>query len=170
MQGQTAKHFQDSIQNVISLLEDIRFDFQLIEDEDVEWLILGRIKTEIGTLKLSVYMQQSASHFVLYLYHPLTILEPLRQTTAEFICRANYGLPIGNFEMDFSDGELRYKVGIPMLDKPLTRGQFGQSLDILINTLVYYHTPLIRSLYDGIPPQKAIEDAEQSITKKSPSS
>ena len=166
MQGQTAEHFQHSIQNVISLLEEIRFDFQLIEDEDVEWLILGRIKTEIGTLKLSIYMQQSASHFVLYLYHPLTILEPLRHTTAEFICRANYGLPIGNFEMDFSDGELRYKVGLPMLDKPLTRGQFGQSLDILINTLVYYHTPLIRSLYDGVSPQKAIEDAEQRIKKE----
>lgn len=29
---------------------------------------------------------------------------------AEFICRANYGLKNGNFEMDFRDGELRYKV------------------------------------------------------------
>ncbi len=125
MQGQTAENFQKSIRNVISLLEELHFEFQLIEDEDLEWLILGNIKTEIGQLRLSVYMQQSASHFVLYLYHPLTILEPLRTTTAEFICRANYGLPIGNFEMDFADGELRFKVGIPMLDIPLTRGQFG---------------------------------------------
>ena len=105
------------------------------------------------------------SNFVLYLYHPLTILEPLRKTTAEFICRANYGLPIGNFEMDFSDGELRYKVGIPMLDVPLTRGQFGQALDILINTLVYYHTPLIRSLYDGVSPEQSITEAESKIKK-----
>lgn len=28
---------------------------------------------------------------------------------AEFICRANYGLRDGSFEMDFRDGELRYK-------------------------------------------------------------
>ena len=165
MQGQTVENFQQSIQNVISLLEDLHFEFRLIEDEDLEWLILGNIKTEIGSLRLSIYMQQSASHFVLYLYHPLTILEPLRKTTAEFICRANYGLPIGNFEMDFSDGELRYKVGIPMLDVPLTRGQFGQALDILINTLVYYHTPLIQSLYDGVSPEQSITEAESKIKK-----
>lgn len=28
---------------------------------------------------------------------------------AEFICRANYGLKNGNFELDFRDGEIRYK-------------------------------------------------------------
>lgn len=28
---------------------------------------------------------------------------------AEFVCRANYGLRNGNFELDFRDGELRYK-------------------------------------------------------------
>lgn len=29
---------------------------------------------------------------------------------SEFICRANYGLRNGNFELDFDDGEIRYKV------------------------------------------------------------
>jgi len=29
---------------------------------------------------------------------------------AEFVIRANWGLPIGNFELDLSDGEIRYKV------------------------------------------------------------
>ena len=29
---------------------------------------------------------------------------------AEFICRANYGLRNGNFELDMTDGEIRYKV------------------------------------------------------------
>lgn len=28
---------------------------------------------------------------------------------AEFICRANYGLKNGNFELDMRDGEIRYK-------------------------------------------------------------
>ncbi len=31
---------------------------------------------------------------------------------AEFICRANYGLIKGNFELDFRDGEIRYKVHV----------------------------------------------------------
>ena len=36
MQGQTAENFQESIKNVISLLEGLKFQFQLIEDEDLE--------------------------------------------------------------------------------------------------------------------------------------
>ena len=34
--------------------------------------------------------------------------ETMRQM-AEFVCRANYGLRDGNFELDFRDGDLRYK-------------------------------------------------------------
>jgi len=30
----------------------------------------------------------------------------------EFLTRANYGLNIGNFEMDFQDGEIRFKTAI----------------------------------------------------------
>ena len=38
--------------------------------------------------------------------------EDVRAQVAEFITRANYGLNLGNFEMDFSDGELRYKCSV----------------------------------------------------------
>jgi len=30
----------------------------------------------------------------------------------KFLTRANYGMMIGNFEMDFTDGEIRYKTSI----------------------------------------------------------
>jgi hypothetical protein len=31
---------------------------------------------------------------------------------AEFLTRANSGMVIGNFELDFADGEIRYKTSI----------------------------------------------------------
>lgn len=51
-------------------------------------------------------------------YHTAPIKAPLEQRAAisEFITRANYGLTNGNFEMDFSDGELRYKTTISQHD------------------------------------------------------
>ena len=45
----------------------------------------------------------------------------MMKNVAEFVCRANYGIKNGNFELDMRDGELRYKVhvdcsgGIPAL-------------------------------------------------------
>lgn len=46
----------------------------------------------------------------------LQVPEELRPGVAEFITRANYGLIRGNFEMDFNDGELRYKTTISRQD------------------------------------------------------
>lgn len=42
--------------------------------------------------------------------------EEQRADVNEYITRANYGLTNGNFEMDFNDGELRYKTNISCYD------------------------------------------------------
>ena len=39
---------------------------------------------------------------------------------AEFLTRANYGIMIGNFEMDFNDGEVRYKGALEYADGDVT--------------------------------------------------
>ena len=39
---------------------------------------------------------------------------------AEYLTRANFGLNIGNFEMDFDDGEVRYKTSIDYTYQSLT--------------------------------------------------
>ena len=41
---------------------------------------------------------------------PMNAGEDCRANIAEFITRANYGIRNGNFEMDYRDGEIRYKV------------------------------------------------------------
>src|SRR4030042_3806183 len=61
--------------------------------------------------------------------HPLVLFycvagfrvpEEKRSALAEFITRANYGLCVGNFEMDYSDGEVRYKTSMDLRDGELT--------------------------------------------------
>lgn len=42
----------------------------------------------------------------------MNVPEDRRLALAEFLTRANYGLFIGNFEMDWQDGEVRYKTSI----------------------------------------------------------
>ena len=51
-------------------------------------------------------------------YHVAPINVPVEQRVAvsEFITRANYNLNNGNFEMDFNDGELRYKATVSQND------------------------------------------------------
>jgi hypothetical protein len=49
----------------------------------------------------------------------ITALKGKQQTIAKFITRANYGMSLGNFELDFNDGEIRYKTSIDVTDDRL---------------------------------------------------
>ena len=63
---------------------------------------------------------EDAQQFIFYSIAPVSVPEDKRREVAEFITRANYGMRIGNFEMDFSDGELRYKSSIDVEDDCLS--------------------------------------------------
>lgn len=66
----------------------------------------GRIK------KVSYIVDVKDDEYVVYAISPLGADEDdekMMATIAEFICRANYGLKNGNFELDMRDGEIRYK-------------------------------------------------------------
>lgn len=45
---------------------------------------------------------------------PLAAAADKRPALAEFLTRANFGLVIGNFELDFDDGEVRFKTSVDL--------------------------------------------------------
>jgi hypothetical protein len=73
------------------------------------------------------YAQERADEeqFVFYSIFPERVSSERLADMAEFITRANDGMVIGNFEMDYADGEVRYKTSIDVeevdLVEPLVR-------------------------------------------------
>lgn len=67
---------------------------------------------------------------------------------AELITRINHGLPIGNFELDFLKGEIRYKTSIDVegdrLSVPLVRQMIHANL-----TVTDKYLPAIRMVASG---------------------
>lgn len=97
--------------------------------------------------------------FLFYSVCPLKAQEHL-QSVAEFITRANYGLPIGNFELDFADGEIRFKTSMDVMDN-----SFGvDNIESLVytNALIMdrYLPGLLSVLSNDTSPEKAIEVIE----------
>ncbi len=80
---------------------------------------------------------------------------------AEYLTRANYGLTIGNFELDFSDGEVRYKVtnfcGDIDLDQEVIDRQVGCGYSMMDR----YFPGIMKVMYSGVSPEDAIEEAER---------
>jgi hypothetical protein len=58
--------------------------------------------------------------FAFYSLSPLTVPEPRRAAVADYLTRANWGLVVGNFELDLGDGEVRLKTSIDFEGGELT--------------------------------------------------
>jgi hypothetical protein len=86
--------------------------------------------------------------------------EARRRDVMEFITRANYGLLLGNFELDINDGELRYKASIDVEDSRLSRSQFRNLLFGSVAAIDRYFPHLQRVLQGAADPAAAVADAE----------
>ncbi len=109
-----------------------------------------------------VRTRETASQFVFYSICPILIPENKRLAIAEFITRANYGTIIGNFELDFDDGELRYKTSIDVEGDRLTNANIESLIYANLGTMDRY-LPGIKGIIEreDISVKEAIEIVER---------
>lgn len=98
--------------------------------------------------------------FLFYAMVPVKASDDKRGAVAEFIARANYGLRIGNFEMDFTDGEIRYKSSLDFEGQELTPGLIKNAIYPAVNTCDRYLPGLMQIIYAEIDPEQAIAEIE----------
>ena len=79
---------------------------------------------------------------------------------SEFITRANFGMIIGNFELDLSDGEVRYKTSVDLEGVDIQSNMLRNLLYANVLTMDKYFTGLMRVIYGGITAQEAIQEIE----------
>ncbi|NES90463.1 YbjN domain-containing protein [Okeania sp. SIO2B9] len=100
--------------------------------------------------------RETEEQFVFYSIYPELVSEEKRLAMAELLTRINYGLIIGNFEMDFNDGEIRYKTSIAVEGNILTYKVIKRLVYANVAIMDYY-LPGIRAVMDeNILPEEAI--------------
>jgi hypothetical protein len=98
--------------------------------------------------------------FVFYSIFPIKVTENKMNELAEFITRANYGMIIGNFELDYADGEIRYKTSVDVEDVDMVEPLVRHLIYANVLTMDKYFPGLMRVLYAGIPPADAVNEVE----------
>ena len=107
-----------------------------------EPVLLTAFQGENGKWNCSAKVREEQEQFVFYSICPVNAPENKRLAMAEFMTRANSGMIIGNFELDFADGEIRYKTSIDV------KGDF-LSFE-LIKQLVYANVTMMDEYLPGI--------------------
>ena len=99
--------------------------------------------------------------FVFYSIVPIRVAEEQRQIVAELLARINYGLNIGNFELDMTDGEIRYKTSIDVEGGELTSRMAETLIAVNISTTDRYFPAFTDVMYAGVAPVEAVVRIER---------
>ncbi len=142
---------------MVQFFQDDDWKFQQLEGKPI--LRLG-VRGNNGTWTCYAQAKEQQQRFLFYSVMTNNVPEEFRLLAAEYLTRVNYGLQIGNFELDFSDGEVRYKTSIDV--------EGGQLTPEMVKTLVYtnilmmdkYLPGVMGVVYGGKTPEQAITEIE----------
>ncbi|HSJ58400.1 MAG TPA: YbjN domain-containing protein [Anaerolineae bacterium] len=101
--------------------------------------------------------------FLFYVVAPVKAPEPVRDAVAQYATRANYGLRIGNLEMDYRDGEIRFKSALDFEDNDLTPSLIRNAIYPAVQTMDRYLPGVMAVIYGGQAPADAIAEIEGEV-------
>ncbi len=96
----------------------------------------------------------------MYGYSSLLVPEGCRSAIAEAVVRANYGLRVGKFELDFNDGELRFQAAHIMTDDVVGEQVMDRLIVTTIGMLDTYLPAFLSVIYGNELPKDAIQCVE----------
>lgn len=94
-------------------------------------------------------------------HYPFSVREEkLRSSTAELITRANYCMPLGKFEMDMEDGEVRFHLTHVIGELGLTSEMIEKHFMTAYFTTDRYFPAFMQHIHAGYTPEDAVFHAE----------
>ena len=112
-QNSTNENLQFIVDEIKNYFDSNDWKYEFDDENNV---FSGGISVDGPLSSVSFFIFVHEDHAVCYHIPPLKASAKERPAQAEFFTRVNYNLARGCFEMDFSDGEIRYKHRISLAD------------------------------------------------------
>ncbi|HJZ94777.1 MAG TPA: YbjN domain-containing protein [Gemmataceae bacterium] len=142
---------------LIDYMEDEDWKYEILEGETI---IRFHFKGSAGRLLCYGEVDEEKCWLIFYSYMPVNAPPDKMAAVAEFITRANRGMRIGNFELDFDDGELRYKTSIDVEGGELTAKMIDNLLRANLSTINRYFSGLMELIYGEKPAADLVKRIE----------
>ena len=133
-------------------MQDWRADI----DEKTNEIVFS-IRGENGQFMCIAYVEEEQTIFSFYSVCTVFVSEPKRALFAEFLTRVNYGRIIGNFEMDFTDGEIRYKTSLDYQEINITSTLISNLIDANIVSMDKAIPSIMGLLYGSLSIEEAVK-------------
>ncbi|GAB1422396.1 YbjN domain-containing protein [Anaerolineales bacterium] len=148
-----------TLELVKAFFEEDGWKFQIFPDSSV--LSLG-FKGHSGQWMCIAQSREEQQQFIFYSVCPLNVPEESRSRMAEFLTRVNYGTILGNFEMDFRDGEIRYKTSLDYEGSHLNEALIRQIVYSNLTIFDHYWPGVMKVIYTDVDCEQILEEIENS--------
>ena len=133
-----------------------------VELVDGEEALSTAFRGESGQWSCYARVRAADDQFMFYSLCPIIVPETHRSGVSEYITRANYGMILGNFEMDFADGEVRYKTSIDVENDQLSPALIHRVVVPNVMMMDRYLPGVLSVVYGDVSPAQAIAQIEQN--------
>lgn len=138
---------------LISHMEEKEYRYEFNREKGI---IRMQFKIEGKLDHVRLILDIRNTYFISYGCIDMNVEKDQRREMAEFFTRANFGLLIGNFEMDMNDGEIRYKVSVDCDHTTLSGQMIERSLDMPLIMFQRYGNEMLKVMF-------GMESAEEAI-------
>ena len=160
------EYSKDLVNIVKQFLEDDEWNFSFNENIGVFDFAL-RVKSKIQ--KINYIIDVHENEIVVYGMCPIgadhTDANMMAQM-AEFLCRANYGLKNGCFELDYHDGEIRFRSFIDCKDMMPSAEVIKNSIHCIATMFKRYAPGIVAIIFSDCVAKEAITKCEKSLEEE----
>jgi hypothetical protein len=138
--------------------DEKQFKFNVHPDDNVISIVFP-VESKINRVNVNIRFHDD--YYMVVALIPLNAGEDCRHNVAEYLTRANYGLIFGNFELDFADGDIRYRFALDCEGREsLSDNLILKTVSIPLSMIKKYGDGLAAVIFGAKSPEDAIKEAE----------
>lgn len=150
-------------ETLIQALEEIQWKYQTKETEEYFYATAGlKLDEEDKIANIRYFFEVLKNGIIILATCDIKSDEKSISKMAEYICRANYGLKNGNFEFNYDEGTVRYKIYVKVSDRNITTKEIIDSMVVVAQMWSRYGNGIIDVLGGEREVKDIIEDIEAS--------
>ncbi|MGI0491965.1 YbjN domain-containing protein [Alkalinema pantanalense CENA528] len=148
------------LEQLISFFQSEKWEFEHIV---AHHLLRFEVEGTQGEWVCYAKAKEDDHQFIFYSNLPSGVPPEKRSAVAEYITRANNGLILGNFELDFDEGEVHYKTSIEAAPDVLTADLIRPIVYANLSVMDQYLPGFAWIITDNLSPAAAIQQLEESL-------
>lgn len=150
-----------AIEEVVKLIE--KQHWQYTRDEEKPVIHTG-VTGKNGQWRCLVAVGGNEDHVIFLSFFPCVVPPHKRAACSELLSRINFGLTHGCFELDFEDGEVRFRTCIPVIE-----GQVApEMVEYLVFTNLFavdrFFGPIMSVVFADVSPKEALRPSVNKST------